>query len=153
MDIFAYEALKEKAHREIDRLRVSQRNLDSVSAIDHALNAAFTIYHLIQWRHEHFSPGQKIKVHDFISSTKNKGLKILHNIVTANKHVTVTVKFYQEDTTPQIVDNIIFICAGDGSILTTGDGKKICSGDSKIDIFFGKKLAVNVLNEALKEFL
>ena len=49
MKIFSYDSLILKAKREITRLIQAELNFTEEVAIDHALNAAFTIYHLIQW--------------------------------------------------------------------------------------------------------
>ena len=40
INILNYEALKLKAHREIDRLKQAENNMDTFEAMDHALNAA-----------------------------------------------------------------------------------------------------------------
>lgn len=69
MEIFSYIELKKKAHREIDRLKDAESKLDELTAIDAALNAAFTIYHLIEWReHEKQTDLNKKNSTDFIHS-------------------------------------------------------------------------------------
>jgi hypothetical protein len=49
-DAFSYMGLHKKAHREIDRLITSENSMDIISSVDHALNAAFSIFHLLEWK-------------------------------------------------------------------------------------------------------
>lgn len=54
-----YNNFIDKAKREIDRLRKAENELDPVAALDHALNAAFTVYHLLEWRQNPSSLSEK----------------------------------------------------------------------------------------------
>ncbi|BCA93815.1 hypothetical protein TUM19329_01760 [Legionella antarctica] len=152
MKIFTYIELKNKAEREIERLIKSELILDQEASIDHALNAAFTIYHLIQWRQDKQNSEIKIKVYDFIMSTKNQGLKVLHNVVTCNKHVSVTTKAYFAETDPRLENNIGNILTEDGHIMTTEDDVCFVTEESNIKVYFGDLEAVTVLKGALREF-
>lgn len=152
MNIFTYNELKNKANREIERLIKAEMALDQQSSIDFALNAAFTIYHLIEWRQKLQNPDIKIKVHDFIMATTNQGLKVLHNVVTCNKHVTVTVKAYLNDTTPQLENNISYIITEDGEKMTTENDVCLATEESNIKVYFGELEAEAVLKDSLCEF-
>ncbi len=152
MNIFTYEELKIKAKREIDRLIKSQIDLDETSSMDHALNAAFTIYHLVEWREKTQTPIGNRSAHKIVKDIKNKGLQILHNVVTCNKHVSVTHNFYGNETPPSLEDDIEFITTEDGETLTTEDNSSLATEDSRVEVYFGTLLATEVLNDALREF-
>jgi len=155
MEIFSYSELRNNAQREINRLQRSETELDKQSSIDHALNAAFSIYHLIQWRHNEENPHAKIiiKAHDFIQKTDNEGLQLLHDIVTKQKHVTVSQKTRpDEENKPLVYDNIINITTEDGVHLTTENDQPIVTEDSYIEVRFWDHRAMNILNDAMSEF-
>ena len=151
MNILTYNELKNKARREVNRLVKSQTDLDEQSSIDNALNAAFTIYHLIQWRQEEKNL-PKIKVHDFMKDTKNNGLKVLHDIVTHQKHVIVTVKFYHGETNPHFKSDIRYMTTEEGNTMITEDGSSLITEESKIEVYFGEERAVDILQDAMNEF-
>lgn len=152
VDIFSYGALKQKAQREIERLIQAETNLNKEAAVDNALNAAFTIYHLIQWRQAAQNPHIKIKVHEFIMGTANQGLKILHSVVTCNKHVTVTEPAYSGATNPQLEDSTEHITTEDGRRITTEGGTPLVTEESGIKVYFGNEKAITTLHDALSEF-
>lgn len=152
MDIFTYGGQKNKALREIDRLIKSEAELDQESSIDHALNAASTIYHLIEWRHFDRNPNSKIKAHDFALTTTNQAIKVLHGVVTRSKHVKVTVKAYPDEITPYLKDNCHYVTTEDGKTLTTQKNSPLVTEDSYIKVYFGTLEGLPVLIEAMREF-
>jgi len=153
MNIFSYDELKKKACREIERLNKAEQNLlDEQTAIDHALNAAFSIYHLIQWGQNAGALTITNKARDYVDQCTNQGLKILHDVVTCNKHVTVSKPAHKATTTPRIEDNIVHLTTQDGSIITTENGRHLITEGSNIKVYFGNLEALAVLVDAMTEF-
>lgn len=68
-----------KAHREILRLLDAEENRNIENALDNALNAAFTIYHLLDWIIKEHSP--KTKTHDFCKKTDSWQLLRISNML------------------------------------------------------------------------
>lgn len=147
MQIFTYDELKKKAYRDINRLSESQNALDKLSSIDHALNAAFTIYHLVQWRNPEIK-----KVSDFVKKCSNDNIKRLHNVVIMHKHAEVRWKATTDKTDPRLENNITYLALEQGGSLLKENGSKIVTEDSKVEVWFGDYPAIDVLNGAMKEF-
>ena len=153
VEIFSYDELKKKAQREITRLDKAENNMDEITAADHALNAAFTIYHLLEWREKTTDPSSKHGAHSLCQRINNSALNILHSVVTRNKHVTVSKPLSANDCTPKIEENINLMCTEDGEPISTEDNQPMVTEDSKITIYFGNEQALPLLKEALKEFI
>lgn len=155
-DAFSYMGLHKKAHREIDRLITSENSMDIISSMDHALNAAFSIFHLLEWK-EHLdqsadTQSKKIKARDLCTNSNNKSLLLLHDVVTRNKHVTVSAPMHPGDIEPKIEEDCNFICTQSGDYLVTEDNRRLVTEGSKITVYFGDEIATNVLSEALGYF-
>lgn len=151
-DIFSYGWLKEKAKREIRRLVESENCANETDALDNALNAAFSIYHLIQWKDKEANPSSSKKVHELLEGAENNGLKTLHSVVIRNKHVTVTAKFNDNDGSLKIKDDCECLCTEDGEQMAAEDGQPLVTEDSKITVYFDNEEALIVLNEAMQAF-
>ena len=152
-EIFSYAELKKKAKREITRLDKAENSMDEITAADHALNAAFTIYHLLEWREKTTDPSSKHGAHSLCKNINNAALNILHSVVTRNKHVTISKPLYANDCNPTVEENINFICTEDGKPISTEDNQPLVTEDSKITIYFGDEQALLILKEAMKEFI
>jgi hypothetical protein len=151
--IFSYEELKAKAFREIKRLEKAEIGMEE-HVIDHALNAAFTVYHLLQWKNKTANPNSNTKEHELCEKSQNDALKMLHAIVTCNKHVTVTNAHYKKDFEVKVsaADVSYFVTEDGNDYLTTEDGNRFVTEDSRFVIKFDDKKALDVLNEAMTEF-
>lgn len=151
-DIFSYEELKKKALREIARLEEAEKKLDQQAAIDHALNAAFSIYHLLEWKSKTLNPNKNVSAHFLCENSNNLSLQMLHNIVTCNKHVTVSNSSYNKDLSVAVSAKITFLTTEDGRHLTTQKEDSFVTEDSCITIKFDNQKAVDVLKAAYNEF-
>lgn len=151
MNIFSYDELREKARREIRRLTQAIDSLEPHAAVDHALNAAFTIYHLIEWAHDE-GRLSKTSTRAYIKNTSNLGLKVLHDVVTRNKHVRVDSPAYDRTISPKLEDNVTYLATEDEQIMITEDGNRMVTENSNIAIYFGDQEAVSTLHDALSEF-
>ncbi len=148
MNIFTYNSLKTKACRDIERLIKSEIALDVESSIDHALNAAFTIHHLVEWL-----PNQtKISANEFSKKSENYAIKLLRKIVTNQKHNVLTSRIYEGDVTPMSEDFITDICFEEGECMLTEDNKNMITENSRIKVYFGEHEGETVLRDALSEF-
>lgn len=152
MNIFSYDELRKKARREIDRLAVAEKNLDQEEAIDHALNAAFTIFHLIEWGQKEGKLNNTNKARDYVDQCANQGLKALHDVATRNKHVTVSKPAHTALTTPRSEENIMRLTTEAGDIITTEDGRHLITEESNINVYFGNLEALIILKDAISEF-
>lgn len=155
-DAFSYLGLHKKAHREIDRLITSENSMDIISSVDHALNAAFSIFHLLEWQ-DHSDQladkqKKKTKARDLCKNSNNKSLLLLHDVVTRNKHVTVSAPMHPGDIEPKVEEDCNFICTQSGDYLVTEDNRRLVTEGSKIIVYFGDKIATNVLSGALGYF-
>lgn len=147
--VFSYENLKAKAKREIRRLKEAEK-CDGTSPIDHALNAAFSIYHLIEWKYN-------ITAHKYIvgkngnqSVSNNDGLKILHDIVTYHKHAAVSKKGDPNLNHDNTHSNNKALALDDGTILALSDDSVLRL--SGCEVKFDEHIATDVLTEALEDF-
>lgn len=114
--IFSYDNLIEKAKRELDRLRKAENDeLNSEDALDHALNAAFTIYHLLLWKEKHFNPGSTETEHKLCQEMNDENFNMLHSVVTYNKHASVERSFLWSHILEKLMpeksmrDNILYV--------------------------------------------
>jgi hypothetical protein len=89
-DAFSFEKMLEKLNREIERLRAAEAEPDKTAIIDHALNAAITAYHLLEWRAKTVSPPDTRRARDLLITEGSADLELLHDIVTKTKHVTIS---------------------------------------------------------------
>jgi len=152
-EYFSYEKLKEKARREIRRLIEAEKKLEEENVMDYALNAAFSVYHLLQWRDKTSNPESNKTAHELCKEAKNQGLIMLHGIVTCNKHMTVGDSLSDRTHLDVAVSaNINHLVTEKGDFLVTEKGDYIVTEDSKVVVKFDDKKAVEVLNEAMKEF-
>ena len=150
--IFSYEELKQKAQREIDRLIEAEKKMNTIDAMDAALNAAFTIYHLLEWQDKTQNPASDKSANSILKEMNNIFLNTLHDLVTRQKHMIVGSK--KITATPEInrQDNRSFLVTMDGRSLTDEAGASLVTTGSKIVIYFDDEVAVNVLNAALQTF-
>ena len=165
-----YNLLIQKAQREISRLREAEHNLDVTTALDHALNAAFTVYHLLEWRqnptgfskeelNDTLKESGKItkSAHGLCKEVNSIEMHLLHGIVTHTKHVTVSKPIPNKDTAPDYnpayEDNIEYIVTENGDRLVTESGLSVITENSNIVIYFGNQIALTVLETAIKEFI
>ncbi len=163
INILNYEALKLKAHREIDRLKQAENNMDTFEAMDHALNAAFTIYHLLEWRENPFGLteeklGEKVPgAYRKCKQLKDPYFNLLHGIVTHTKHTTVSTLLPDKTSAPLHVptyeDDIGYICTESGDKIITECGQNIVTEGSKIIVYFGEEIAKHILEQTLQEFI
>lgn len=87
---FTYAEMREKLKREIGRLRSAESARDETAAMDHALNAAFTAYHLLEWQAKEASPSDTQNARTLLNAQNNADLELLHDIATRTKHVTIS---------------------------------------------------------------
>ena len=158
-NVFNYHDLKKKAHREINRLIKAEEDIDEEAAIDFALNAAITIFHLLEWRDKNINPNSKTKARDLCEKSNSEALKLLHDIATHTKHVKVSnPASSQNDHNPQggVNEGCLSINSTDGEgLLLINDGDSLGFLEIRTPtgkIYFGDKLAVDVLQEAMSEF-
>ena len=161
-DSLNYEALKLKANREIARLRQAESRMEIVEAIDHALNAAFTVYHLLEWRENPSGLtkdelGRKVPgAYGLCKKLKDPYFNLLHGIVTHTKHTTISTQLPDENSAPQHIpvykEDIGYICTKSGDKILTECGHNIVTENSKIIVYFGEEIAKHVLDQTLKEF-
>lgn len=149
--IFSYDELKKKAHREIERLANAEEKMDETSAIDHALNAAFTIFHLLEWREKTNNPLSETGARTLAKSA-DKSLQILHDIVTCNKHVKIKREFHTKNPNVHYDEKLDYITAENEIPLLTEDGEPLLTEDSRIIVNFDSAPASDILKTALKEF-
>jgi len=152
-NIFTYENLKEKAQREIARLENAELAMDK-HVVDYALNAAFTVYHLLQWKDKESDENSNKKAGTLCEESNNPALKMLHNIVTCTKHVKVDNPKHPTDINISPEENITEYAAEDGvTKYVAEDGiTQYITEDSKLAVKFDDKKALDILREALKEF-
>lgn len=153
IDIFSYNQLANKAKREISRLTLSKESMDEITAIDYALNAAFTIFHLLEWKEKIENPNSKVSARDLCEKSKNVSLKLLHDVVTHTKHARVSKPFSTGDYSPNIEDNITDITTEDGLVLAFENMQTLVTENSNIKVYFGEEPALLVLEEALSYFI
>ncbi|WP_133140737.1 hypothetical protein [Legionella genomosp. 1] len=155
-DAFSYMGLHKKAQREIDRLITSENGMDIISSVDHALNAAFSIFHLLEWKdnlnQSANAQAKKPKARYLCEKSNNKSLLLLHDVVTRNKHVTVSSPLHSSDIEPKIEEDCNFLCTQSGDYLVTEDNRRLVTEGSKIIVYFGDEIATNVLSDALGYF-
>lgn len=89
-EAFSYRSLINKLDREISRLIEAEMRLEEENAVDHALNAAFTGFHLLEWQDKQFNPVSSVKSRDLLTKKNNPDLNLLHDIVSKTKHVTIS---------------------------------------------------------------
>lgn len=165
----SYDFLIQKALREIERLRQAENDLDVTTAMDHALNAALTVYHLLEWRQNPTglskeklkdvfdTAGKKIKsAHDLCAEVDTPEIYLLHGIVTHTKHVTVSTPMPNKDTAadyiPAYDDDIEYMETENGDKIGTESDLFIVTENSKITILFGSDIALNVLETVMQTF-
>lgn len=164
-----YNNLIDKAQREINRLRTAENELDAVSALDCALNAAFTVYHLLEWRQNPSGlttneledalkkSGEKPKsAHQLCKEVNKFEMNLLHGIVTNTKHATVSRPIPDIENAPsykpRCEENIFHIVTEDGKRIVTESGNSVVTSDSKVIVYFGDSIALDILKAAIKEF-
>lgn len=159
---FSYEILKEKAKREIDRLKNAEQNNNDMDAIDHALNAAFTIYHLLEWE-DNCCPKKSLyacRGEERKNKTKSShaDFDLIDAIVTCQKHMTIR-NHYKEHldenarTANFNVEKMYTIISTEDVIpLCTEDMRPICQEGYTIKVYFGEKNAVEVLENSFALF-
>ena len=164
-----YNNFIDKAKREIDRLRKAENELDPVAALDHALNAAFTVYHLLEWRQNPSSLSEKelkrlLKsegmtfktAHILCKEFNSPEMNLLHGIVTHTKHATVSSLLPDKNSAPtykpSYEDNIGYIVTEDGERLVTESGTSIVTSQSTVTVYFGEGVALSILERAIAEF-
>lgn len=150
--IFSYDELKKKAHREILRLITAENKMDTEAAADHALNAAFTIFHLLEWKVKSNNPSSAAKARKLCEDSKNYGLAMLHDVVTCNKHVAVSSPMAKKEYAPIVSDEVIYLCTESGERMVTEQENPIITSDSKVVVYFGDERALDILQIALKAF-
>ena len=155
-DAFSYMGLHKKAQREIDRLITSENSMDIIASVDHALNAAFSIFHLLEWK-DHLdqsadTQNKKTKARNLCKNSNNESLLLLHDVVTRNKHVTVSAPLHSGAIEPKVEKECNFLCTQSGDYLVTEDNRRLVTEGSKITVYLGDKIATNVLSEALGYF-
>lgn len=150
--IFAYQQLIEKAEREVARLDKAESEFD-VHVLDHALNAAFSVFHLLEWRQKNDNPAVERKAFKLLEDAKNPSLNLLHDIVTFNKHAKVGESQHQAPLNVRTSADINYFALEDGSgLLLTEAGDKLLLEDSRLVVKFDDQKALDVLRKALKEF-
>ena len=151
-EIFTYQQLKEKAEREIARLEKGELSIDN-DVLDHALNAAFSIYHLLEWRHQEDNSNVKKKASKLLEEANSESLNLLHDIVTYTKHASVSKPQYQAELNVRVsAANVGFLLKEDGGYLLKEDGGRLMKDDSRLAVKFDNKEALEVLKKALLEF-
>lgn len=125
--------------------------MDEIAAIDHALNAAFTIYHLLEWKEKTKNPDSKKGARN-IANGADGNFQILHDIVTCNKHVRVDREFHSKTPCVYYNDKVNYLTTEDGIHLFTENGENLITEDSKIVVNFDNEPARNILESAIKEF-
>lgn len=148
-EIFFYENLKKKALREIERLVKALKFGEYDEALDHALNGAFTIFHLFEWCEKTY-PGKRRRPYDVCVESSNPNLKILHDIVTYNKHAVVKNYLAGEKQVPKIDKELKNLCTEKGVLLVTENDVPLVLAIA--NVYFGDVKAIDVLPEAWKEF-
>ncbi|MFZ4541017.1 MAG: hypothetical protein ACOYNL_04295 [Rickettsiales bacterium] len=151
-EIFSYQHLKKKAEREISRLEQAEKDLDK-NAIDHALNAAFSVYHLLEWKDKTANLNSKTKAQDLLKNKSDESLNILHDIVTFNKHAKLGAPQYGETFEVRTsAKDVNFLTTQSGNFLTTQAGDRLILESSKLTVKFHTKKALDVLKTALADF-
>ena len=74
---FSFEEMRDKLKREIDRLRAAEAVQDQSSAMDHALNAAFSGYHFLEWRAKTAIPPDARGAREILNAASNADLELL----------------------------------------------------------------------------
>lgn len=120
------------------------------------LNAAFSIFHLLEWK-EHLEQSavvqnKKPKARDLCKNSNNKSLLLLHDVVSRNKHVTVSAPLHPSDIEPKVEEDCNFLCAQSGDYLVTEDNRSMVTEGSKVTVYFGDEIATNILSEAFGYF-
>jgi hypothetical protein len=148
--VFNFLELKEKASRDIDRFIIALSSRNFVESLDYALNAAFSIYHLLEWNEKKSNPGSKKSSERIVKESNREDLKILHYIVTNIKHAECRQPFGYTGTNPKIVSPP-FLCTEAGVPITAEDGVFI-TGEGEFNVYFGEHEAIKILRSAMGFF-
>jgi len=145
-----YDFMLAKAKREIKRLIKAQKTLKSKLAIDHAVNAASTVFHLIEWHQKKYYPNKKAsRSFHICKHSKIEDFKTLHDIATFNKHATVTANLTGTFSSLSITEQISQIISENGEPILSETNSPLVTEDSKISVHFGDEEALKVLNNCL----
>ncbi len=148
-DPLSYSYLKDKAAREIDKLEEAQKELDKQKATDAALNAAFSVFHLLRWKDkESPTPTQKGE-RELAKDSGNPHLGLLNDIVSHNKHAYALVEPLSDGRSE--VQASTLSTGGITRSLTNPSTVPI-TGSKTLAVKFGNKKAVDVLKGAYKYF-
>lgn len=151
-----YEWLCQKANRELGKLWDAQLKRDRTQALDCALNAAMTIYHLLEWRHAGKDGATSQSARQLLQAENNPALNILHDVVTHTKHAHVS----KAASGINLKGEVFIVQTGGVSYLKRSviESGKIEFAEEdmahqEIDVvMFGGEIAVGVLTQALEAF-
>lgn len=148
--IFLYSELVQKLNREISRLIAAEEEHAGEDALDHALNAAFTGFHLLEWENQHNHPGNRTSARDLLSAKNNISLNLLHDIVTCTKHMTISNSAYGQAVNVRTSVSSETVTTGGGQDIVTVGGEPVTVTSTYVK--FGERRAREVLNEVLQIF-
>ena len=139
----SYEEKKDKADRELLRLKQAEDSLDENNAKDHAMNAAYSIYSLLDWKQKSKNQASATKI---CKETSLLELIILHHIVTYDKHAESSyIKSYQ-DTRIHVKKDLDCIETEDGDPIIDATNQHLYTENSYLKILFRDREASDVLN-------
>ena len=146
--IFSYGQLVDKLDREIDRLVKAQLRADEENALDHALNAAFTGLHLLEWEEQSINPTSPSALSgwELLNRKNDADLNLLHAIVTKTKHVTVSNALHVDEIEVRASAATVYHQRVDA------EGKRNETSNTQVFIKFGDELAFQVLQRVLISF-
>lgn len=161
-----YKNLIDKAQREIGRLKQAENECDIIAALDHALNAAFTVYHLLEWRQNPSGTSkeelkkagiQTCGAQAVCTKIDKSEFDVLHGIVTHTKHATVSSwprsnEHNPVQYKPKCDDHTVFMVTENGQPMITESEQLIITENSEIIIYFGESIALKILEKAMEEF-
>ncbi|WP_286839540.1 MULTISPECIES: hypothetical protein [Acidiphilium] len=120
--------------------------------MDHAINAVFSIYCLLDWKEKTYKPDSKRRAYELCVESNNSALMMLHDIVSFTKHARVSSSLastkIEVDSQNQDEQQIV---TPDGRLIVTPDGVRIVV-PARVLVKFGDMEAVTVLKHALSEF-
>jgi len=153
MTYITYQNLKSKAAREISRLEHAEQNQNGTEAQDAALNAAFTVYHLLEWKDRNST--QPTGQGALRLAGNDPDFSMLHNIVTHVKHVQVDRQLpavnppaYDVQTSAGILQ--VPVVVNDLAVMASGN--VVVVQQPRLFVKFGTERAVDVLQRALANF-
>ena len=152
-DIFNFQYIKSKAYREIERLVKYETLMDKLNAVDSAINAAISVYHIMDWQHQESYSHIKTKPHEICKNSNNNSLKILHYMANYSKHAKVSCQLYWGDALPKINNNVECIVLESGEQICTENGAPMVTESSYLHVYFGEFRALELLNFSIEYIL